>query len=92
MTETETEPLDVIRGILLQILEEYAEDDVEITSDSTFQEGLGLESIDLVTLATRLIDHYGERVNLAEFLAERELDELVELTVGQVADYVRSKV
>jgi acyl carrier protein len=92
VTETEIEPLDVIRGILHQILEEYAEDDVEITSDSTFQEGLGLESIDLVTLATRLIDRYGERVNLAEFLAERELDELVELTVGQVADYVRSKV
>ena len=92
MTETVTSPLDVISGILHRILEEYGEDDVEITRDSTFHEGLGLESIDLVALASQLVEHYGERVNLAEFLAEQELSELVELTVGQVADYVESRL
>lgn len=92
MTNTVANPLDVISGILHRILEEYGEDGVEITRDSTFHEGLGLESIDLVALATQLVEFYGERVNLAEFLAERELSELVELTVGQVADYVASRL
>ncbi|NKQ57890.1 acyl carrier protein [Amycolatopsis sp. K13G38] len=78
--------------MLHEILEDNAVEDIEITPASTFYEGLGLESIDLVALAGMLADHYGEQVNLAEFLAEKELDEIVALTVGQLADYVASRV
>jgi acyl carrier protein len=92
VTDTVESPLDVISGMLRTILEDYSADDIEINPASTFHEGLGLESIDLVTLAGLLVDHYGERVNLAEYLAEKELDELVTLTVGQLADYVASRL
>jgi acyl carrier protein len=92
VTDTVESPLDVIGGMLRTILEDYAADDIDITRDSTFHEGLGLESIDLVALAGLLVDHYGERVNLAEYLAEMELDEIVALTVGQLADYVASRL
>ncbi|HJQ45296.1 MAG TPA: phosphopantetheine-binding protein [Amycolatopsis sp.] len=77
--------------MLRAILEDYAAEDIEIGPASTFYEGLGLESIDLVALAGMLADRYGEQVNLAEFLAEKELDEIVALTVGQLADYVASR-
>lgn len=92
MTDSVELPLDVVSGMLLEILEDNALDDIAITADSTFYEGLGLESIDLVALAGMLTDRYGEHVNLAEFLAEKELDEIVALTVGQLADYVASRV
>ncbi|QWF83717.1 phosphopantetheine-binding protein [Amycolatopsis sp. CA-230715] len=65
---------------------------IEITSGTTFHEDLGLESIDLVTFAGILADHFGTEVNLAEFLAEKELDEVIGLRVGDIADYVESKV
>ena len=92
MTNSVEAPLDVVRAMLRAILEESAAEDTEITSASTFYVGLGLESIDLVALAGMLTDRYGEQVNLAEFLAENELDEIVGLTVGQLADYVASRV
>ncbi|GAA1982390.1 phosphopantetheine-binding protein [Amycolatopsis minnesotensis] len=65
---------------------------IEISSSTTFHEDLGLESIDLVTFAGILADHFGAEVNLAEFLAEKELDEVIGLRVGDIAGYVESKV
>jgi acyl carrier protein len=90
MTNTIETPLDVVSGLLREILDEYELDGIDITPESTFHEDLELESIDLVALAGRLQEHYGEQVNLAEFLAEKEIEEVIALTVGQLADYVAS--
>ena len=78
-----------ITGMLAAILEdEYGLDDVEIGMTTTFNRDLELESIDLVTLAGLLEERYGKQVNLAEFLAGMEFDEIIELTVGRLVEYV----
>ena len=84
--------LDVVGDMLRDLLDEYDLDGVEIAMDTTFHEDLGLESIDLVALAGRLVERYGERVNLAEFLAEKDLAEVIGLTVGQLVRYVASRL
>ncbi|MFI0959994.1 acyl carrier protein [Streptomyces sp. NPDC021080] len=78
-----------IAGLLARLIEdEYGLDDVEIGMATTFNRDLELESIDLVTLAGLLEERYGERVNFAEFLAGMEFDEIIELTVGRLVEYV----
>jgi len=79
---------DEVRAILLGILDQYGLDDVEISRDSTFHDDLGLESIDLVTVGGQLAERYGERVNLAAFLAEQDLDAVISLRVGTLVDFV----
>ncbi|UMP03666.1 acyl carrier protein [Amycolatopsis sp. EV170708-02-1] len=74
--------------MLRELLEEYGLNDAEIGRDTKFHDDLELESIDLVTLSGRLRDHYGDKVNFAEFIAERELDEIIALTVGELVDHV----
>ncbi|MGW4832834.1 acyl carrier protein [Amycolatopsis japonica] len=74
--------------MLRELLEEYGLDDAEIGRDTKFHDDLELESIDLVTLSGRLRDHYGDKVNFAEFIAERELDQIIALTVGELVDHV----
>ncbi|MET9922561.1 acyl carrier protein [Streptomyces sp. NPDC006435] len=74
--------------MLRDLLAEEGLDDVEIDRDTTFHDDLELESIDLVTLAGSLREHYGEKVNVALFVADLELDEIIALTVGQLVDYV----
>ncbi|MFC6092723.1 phosphopantetheine-binding protein [Saccharothrix sp. BKS2] len=80
--------LDDITAMLRELLDEQGLDDVEITREATFHGDLELESIDLVTLSAALREHYGDRVNFAEFVAELELDEIIGLTVGQLVDHV----
>ncbi|MFF7241017.1 phosphopantetheine-binding protein [Streptomyces collinus] len=77
-----------VTGMLRTLLAEYGEDDVEIGLSTTFNRDLELESIDLVTLAALLEERYGRRVNLAEFLAGMEFDEIIELTVGRLVEHV----
>ncbi|MFE2417541.1 acyl carrier protein [Streptomyces hokutonensis] len=86
---TEDTVLADLTGMLTALLEdEYGVDDVEITMATTFNRDLELESIDLVTLAGLLQEHYGTKVNFAEFLAGMEFDEIIELTVGRLVEYV----
>lgn len=77
-----------VAGMLRALLEDYGLDDAEIGRETTFHDDLELESIDLVALAGSLRERYGDRVNFAAFVADLELDEIIALTVGQLADFV----
>jgi acyl carrier protein len=94
MAQTTTDPLLIdsvlgeIDGMLRLILDEYGLDDAEIGMDTSFHDDLELESIDLVTLAGKLEQRYGSRVNFAEFIADLELEEIIALTVGRLVRYV----
>ena len=63
---------------------------VEITAETRFHEDLQLESIDLVTFAGILTESFGPQVNLAQYLAEKDLDEVIDMTVGDISAYVHT--
>lgn len=77
-----------IAGMLRSMLDEYGLDDIEVTMETRFAEDLELESIDLVTLAGSLEARYGRQVNFAAFVADLELDAIIDLSVGQLVRYV----
>ncbi|AJT42060.1 acyl carrier protein [Psychromicrobium lacuslunae] len=81
-----------ISRILEELLGDYGLDDIEVTRETLFQDDLELESIDLVTLGGKLRDRYGEAINFAEFLGSMELDEIIEMRVGQLVDYVTERL
>lgn len=62
--------------------------DIEITAASTFRADLGMESLDVVSLAGRLQARYGDDVNFAQFLAGLDVSSMTDLRVGQLVDYV----
>jgi acyl carrier protein len=70
------------------VLEDIGTVDTEITLDTTFRDDLDLESIDLVALGGLLGEHYGDRVNFAEFVADLDLEQIIALTVGDLVAYV----
>lgn len=56
---------------------------------STRLEGdLRLDSLDLAALGALLRDRYGTAVDLVGYVAGLDIDEIIELTVGDVTDYV----
>ncbi|MGV9359569.1 phosphopantetheine-binding protein [Amycolatopsis sp. NPDC003731] len=79
---------DVVAELLAELVGDTEVLGVEITPDTTFHEDLQLESIDLVTFASILAEHFGPAVNLAEYLAEKDLDDVIGLTVGDIARFV----
>jgi acyl carrier protein len=59
----------------------------DISASTAFVADLELESIDFVSLGARLQDLYRE-VDFVSFVAELEIDDLADLTVGEFADYI----
>ncbi|MFJ2189315.1 acyl carrier protein [Kitasatospora sp. NPDC087861] len=89
---TEQEILGEIAGMLATVLGEYGLDEAEVTMEARFTEDLELESIDLVTLAGKLQERWGARINFAEFIAGMELEEIIGLTVGRLVGYVADRL
>jgi acyl carrier protein len=82
------EVLVEISAMLTEILSDLGPYPVAITMDTLFLVDLDLESIDMVTLAGMLHARWDERINLAEFIAGKQVPELVNLTVGQLVEHI----
>ena len=76
-----------ISEMLREVLGEYGLDDAVITMDTKFHEDLELESIEFVALAEKLQARY-EKVDFVRWLSEKELEEIIELKVGDVVTYI----
>lgn len=82
---------EVIQTLVKIIGEEYALD-LDIGMGTTFEADLEFESIEFVALSTRLTERYGDRVDFLAVLADKELDEIIELTVGDLVTYIAASL
>jgi acyl carrier protein len=60
----------------------------EVTLATTFNEDLALESIEFVALAELLQQRYGAAVDLIAFLAEKNMEEILAMTVGDLVSHI----
>ena len=88
---THTTVLDEVAAMIGQVLDD-PELTADITPDTTFQEDLGFESIDIVLLGNQLVACYGDTINFPVFLSTLGLDEIIGLRVGDLVDHIRSSV
>jgi acyl carrier protein len=77
-----------IACIVAEVIGEDAGLDLDIRADSSFSEDIELESIEFVALAEQLQRTYGERIDLIAWLGELDLDEIIDLTVGELAEFI----
>jgi acyl carrier protein len=59
-----------------------------LTAPSRLEGDLHLDSLELAAFAARLRSVYGDGVDLAAFIAGLDIDQLIGLSVGDLADYV----
>ena len=77
-----------VRTMLIEIIgPEYALG-LDIGMATSFDADLQLESIEFVKLAGKLAEHYGDRVDFVAFLADKTLNEIIDMTVGDVVTYI----
>ncbi|HEX4725515.1 MAG TPA: phosphopantetheine-binding protein [Pseudonocardiaceae bacterium] len=77
-----------IAGLLLDVTGTPADRGARIAPESAIEGDLGLESMELVELGERMRAEFGDRVDLAAYVAGLDIDELIELRVADLVDYV----
>ncbi|MFJ7159907.1 acyl carrier protein [Streptomyces sp. NPDC101118] len=60
----------------------------EVTMKTTFNDDLALESIEFVALADLLHRRYGLEVDLMGFLAEKDMEEILAMSVGDLVTHI----
>ena len=84
---------DVLATVTELILE-VAGDELALTTPITlatsFNGDLELESIEFVALAEKLQAHYGPRIDFVGWISRKQLDEIIELTVGELVEFIGS--
>jgi acyl carrier protein len=83
-----SEILAEIAGMLVDVVGEEILLVGELTHDTSFNDDLALESIEFVALAERLQNRYGERVDFMAFLAGMDIDEIMGMTLGDLASHL----
>ncbi len=78
---------EVARMVREVIGEEWVEE-VPIAMATSFARDLELESIEFVALAERLREKYGRSVDFAGWLAGMELNQIIELNVGELVEFI----
>ncbi|MEU3407125.1 acyl carrier protein [Streptomyces sp. NPDC006670] len=77
-----------ITGMLVEIVgDEYLLAD-EVTMKTTFNEDLALESVEFVALAEALHHRYGAEVDLMGFLAEKDMEAILAMSVGELVTHI----
>jgi acyl carrier protein len=88
-TGLDTEAIvQTIARLVHEVIGEDVDVDLDITADSSFSEDIELESIEFVALGEQLQLTYGERIDLVGWFGELDLDEIIDLTVGELADFI----
>lgn len=82
-----SELLKVVRQFILEVMDEE-EDELTIELESHFQRDLELESIELIALGDLLVERYGDTLDFAGWLTQLSLDDLAELTVGDLVRWL----
>lgn len=77
-----------LSAMIREVVGEEWVGDTAITLETTFNRDLELESIEFVALAEKLTDAYGDKVDFAGWLADKELGEILALSVGDVVAYI----
>jgi acyl carrier protein len=80
--KTREEVLATVARLIAEVVGEEWMEDRAITMETSFDKDLELESIEFVTLAEKLQEHYGKGVDFVGWLSGKKLDEIIGLTVG----------
>ena len=90
MLDTAQDVMATLEKVIREVIAEDWLDELEITAETSFNSDLELESIEFVALAERLESEFGDQVHFVAWLSGKELDEIINLKVGDVAEFITS--
>ncbi len=88
-TQSEQTILEDVRTMIAGIIGQDVDlNDREIALDTSFNRDLELESIEFVVLSEQLQNRYGKDIDFAGWLASKELQDIINLRVGDVVRFI----
>lgn len=79
-----------VRNLIEEIIGQSVDmNDEEISLETSFSRDLEMESIEFVVLSEKLQQSFGQDLDFASWLAGKELNEIINLKVGDIVGFVQ---
>jgi len=91
MSAPGAETLAITTQLIREIVGEDWVWETPIEPETSFASDLGFKSIEVVILAEKLHEQYGENLDFIGWISEMELDEIMNLRVGQLVEFIESR-
>jgi acyl carrier protein len=86
---TETAILSEVKNLIGEIIGQDVDNhDQPIGLETSFSRDLEMESIEFVVLSEKLQTTFGQSLDLPSWLAGKELNEIINLKVGDIVGYI----
>ena len=82
------ETLDVAAQLIREVVNEDWIWELAIGPATSFSDDLNFQSIEVVTLAEKLSEHYGDDLDFIGWISTMELEEIMSLRVGQLVEFI----
>ena len=92
MADSNDPILEEVIDIIRKAVNEDWIQDFDINAETNFNDDLELESIEFVGIAEKLQAHYGKNISFIDWLSTMKLDQIIALTVGDLANFVRENI
>lgn len=90
--EKAAEVLKTVTALLREVIGEDLDQMPPVTMETSFNRELQMESIEFVAMAELIQERFGGSVDFIQWISGKELDEIINLTVGELVNFIAESI
>ncbi|UII24742.1 phosphopantetheine-binding protein [Fulvivirga maritima] len=84
------EILEEMKSIIADVIGEEFVEDMDITEESSFTSDLEMDSIEIVSFSEKVKESFGKDIDFTGWLTNKNLEEIIEMKLKDVIDFIQS--
>lgn len=78
----------LLKGFITEVIGAEFVEEMDITPDSSFTKDLEMDSIEIVSFSEKIKAHFGDQIDFTGWLSSMDLDELIDLDLSMIINYI----
>ncbi|WP_251040612.1 MULTISPECIES: acyl carrier protein [Chryseobacterium] len=78
----------LLKGFITEVIGEEFVEEMDITPESSFTKDLEMDSIEIVSFSEKIKAHFGEQIDFTGWLSSMDLDQLINLDLRMIINYI----
>lgn len=80
---------DFLKQFITEVIGEEFVEEMDITPSSSFTKDLEMDSIEIVAFSEKVKAHFGEHIDFTGWLSGMDLDQLINLNLSDIINYIQ---
>ncbi|CAH0290634.1 phosphopantetheine-binding protein [Chryseobacterium sp. WG14] len=78
----------LLKGFITEVIGAEFVEEMDITPESSFTRDLEMDSIEIVSFSEKIKAHFGDQIDFTGWLSSMDLDQLINLDLSMIINYI----